>query len=83
MCHGREGRGDGDVAKDRRPKIRDFSSPSELKSRSDGELFYIIKNGKAQMPPEGERTKADEIWDLVNYIRTLPKPAADSLRRQQ
>jgi hypothetical protein len=25
------------------------------------------------MPPEGKRAKTDDIWGLVNYIRSLSK----------
>ena len=25
------------------------------------------------MPPEGARVKTDELWDLVNYVRSLAK----------
>ena len=41
-----------------------------MKNRTDGELFYIIRNGKGEdMPPEGDRAKDDDIWNMVNYIR--------------
>ncbi|HKT89946.1 MAG TPA: cytochrome c, partial [Candidatus Sulfotelmatobacter sp.] len=57
----------------------DFTNPDTLKSRTDGELFYIIKNGHNDMPAEGPRVKTEEVWDLVNYIRTFnKKPATDS-----
>lgn len=76
MCHGKDGYGKGDVAEDMKLKIGDFSDPAALKERTDGELFYIIKNGKGQMPPEGDRVKPDALWDLVNYIRSFAKKAA-------
>jgi mono/diheme cytochrome c family protein len=82
MCHGKDGYGKGDVATDLKLKISDFSDPAALKERTDGELFYIIKNGKGQMPPEGDRVKPDRIWDMVNYIRsfatTKPTPEEKS-----
>lgn len=79
MCHGKEGDGKGDVAKDMKLQIVDFTDPATLKDRTDGELFYIIKNGHQDMPPEGDRVKTDEAWDLVNYVRSLAKkkPEAD------
>jgi mono/diheme cytochrome c family protein len=76
MCHGKDGYGKGDVAEDMKLKISDFSDPAALKERTDGELFYIIKNGKGQMPPEGDRVKPDALWDMVNYIRSFAKKAA-------
>jgi mono/diheme cytochrome c family protein len=39
----------------------------------DGELFYVIKNGKGKMPGEGDRAKDDDIWNLVIYVRGLAK----------
>jgi mono/diheme cytochrome c family protein len=71
MCHGKDGNGKGDVADDMKLKISDFSDPAALKDRTDGELFYIIKNGKGQMPPEGDRVKPEALWDLVNYVRAF------------
>ena len=38
-------------------KVSDFTDPATLKDRTDGELFYIIKVGKGDMPPEGARVK--------------------------
>jgi mono/diheme cytochrome c family protein len=52
MCHGKEGDGKRDVAIDMKLKMHDYTDPASLKDRTDGELFYIIKNGKDQMPPE-------------------------------
>jgi mono/diheme cytochrome c family protein len=36
-------------------------------------LFYIIKNGKGEMTGEGDRLKPDELWNLVNYVRSFSK----------
>ena len=44
-----------------------------MKNRTDGEWFYIIRNGKGDMPPEGDRAKDEEVWNIVNYIRSLAK----------
>jgi hypothetical protein len=57
-------------------KVSDFTDPATLKARTDGELFYVIKNGKGDMPPEGARLKSDGFWDLVNYIRWFAKKKA-------
>jgi mono/diheme cytochrome c family protein len=83
MCHGKDGDGKGDVGADMKLKVSDFTDPTTLEERTDGELFYIIKFGKADMPPEGARVKTDELWDLVNYVRSLAKksPSADKTAR--
>ena len=73
MCHGKNGDGKGDLAADMKAKLADYHDPAALKDRTDGELFYIIKNGKGEMPSEGDRAKPDAMWNLVNYIRSLAK----------
>jgi len=73
-CHGATGDGKTDVAKDL--KIPDLTDPALLKARTDGELFYILKNGHGNMPPEGDRVKAEQLWDLVNYVRSLARKQA-------
>lgn len=78
MCHGKEGNGQGQTAIDMKLPIADFTDPTTIKDRTDGELFYIIKNGHQDMPPEGSRIKTEENWDLVNYVRSLAKQASDS-----
>ena len=73
MCHGKNGDGKGDTAKDMKLTIGDFTDPATLKDHTDGELFYVIKNGHNDMPPEGPRIKTEEGWDLVNYVRSFAK----------
>jgi len=73
MCHNTNGDGKGSLASDMKLKLADFTDPTTLKERTDGEIFYIIKNGHQDMPPEGDRIKVEENWDLVNYVRSLSK----------
>ena len=72
MCHGKDGDGKGDMASDMK-NVTDFTNPDALKNRTDGELFYVIRRGKGEMPPEGDRAKDDDIWNMVNYVRSLGK----------
>lgn len=71
QCHGASGDGKTEAAKNIR--IPDLTDPAVLKNRTDGELFYVIKNGRGEMPLEGNRVKPDQLWDLVNYVRSLAK----------
>jgi mono/diheme cytochrome c family protein len=73
-CHGVNGDGKTDVAKEL--KVPDLTDPARLKDRTDGELFYILKTGHGNMPPEGDRVKPEQLWDLVNYIRSLARKQA-------
>ena len=75
MCHGANGDGKGDIADGLKTKMNDLTSPATLKDKKDGEIFYLIKNGKGEMPAEGDRVKADDVWNLVIYCRSLSKGA--------
>lgn len=72
MCHGDNGDGKGDMAADVK-NVTDFTKPDTMKDRTDGELFHIIRKGKGDMPPEGDRAKDDDVWNLVNYVRAFAK----------
>jgi mono/diheme cytochrome c family protein len=73
MCHGANGDGKGDLAGEMKPPLKDYTDLAALKDLSDGELFYIIKNGKGQMPPEGDRAKPEDIWNMVILVRSFAK----------
>lgn len=83
MCHGKDGNGQGETAKDMKLKIVDFTNPNTLKDRTDGEIYYIIKNGHNDMPAEGPRIKTEEGWDLVNYVRAFSKGKDADTKPQQ
>jgi mono/diheme cytochrome c family protein len=83
MCHGKDGDGKGETAKDMKLAIADFTDPATLKDRTDGEIFYIIKNGHKDMPPEGQRVKTEQNWGLVNYVRSLAKKKSDAEQKPQ
>jgi mono/diheme cytochrome c family protein len=73
LCHGANGNGKGDLAGEMKPPLKDYTDPAALAGLSDGELFYIIKNGQGQMPGEGDRAKSAEMWNMVILIRSFAK----------
>lgn len=73
MCHGTAGAGDGDLAADMKLKLKDYRDPESLKSMTDGEIYTIIEQGKGQMSGEEGRMKPSQIWNVVNYVKTLGK----------
>jgi mono/diheme cytochrome c family protein len=83
LCHGESGNGKGDLAADIKPPLKDYTDPAALKDLTDGEIFYIIKNGHKDMPPEGQRVKTEQNWDLVNYVRSLAKKKSDAEQKPQ
>jgi|HubBroStandDraft_2_1064218.scaffolds.fasta_scaffold08720_2 mono/diheme cytochrome c family protein len=76
MCHGKEGDGSGDLAVDMKLKLRDYRDAASLKTMTDGDIYVIIEKGKGQMMGEEGRLKPDQIWDVVNYVRSLSKTTA-------
>jgi|GEM_PF-6681049 len=71
MCHGKGGDGVSEI--DAKTKLHDYRDPASLKGLTDGQIFYIIENGRGAMPGEGPRAKPDEVWNLVIYLRSLSK----------
>lgn len=85
-CHGNDGRGKTKIGQNLYPKAPDMWLP-ETQSLSDGELFYIIKNGVrlTGMPAWGEPGPEDdtETWELVYFIRHLPKITPEELAEME
>ena len=71
LCHGTEGLGDGPASVGLNPPVADLVVHVPL--HPDRALFDFIHDGiqGAAMPALGETLSDDEIWHLVNYIRTL------------
>jgi hypothetical protein len=53
-----------------------------LKDITDGELSYIITKGKGGMTGEEGRVKPEEVWNIVNYLRSLA-PKETPLKSKQ
>lgn len=81
-CHGNDGRGKTTIGQNLYPKAPDMWA-KETQSLSDGEVFYIIKNGVrlAGMPAWGEDSAEDDLesWHLVHFIRHLPQITVEEL----
>lgn len=72
-CHGKMGAGDGSKAAQLKEPLNDFSTAT-VQSQSDGSLFYKIDQGRDEMPSFKKKIPDhDDIWSLVNYIRTMKK----------
>lgn len=72
-CHGAKGLGDGPLApKD--PPPANLTDAQWKYGASDGEIFYTIKNGvgpDSEMKPMKTKLSDKDIWNVVNYIRSL------------
>lgn len=74
-CHGIEGRKPTPIGRWMYPRTLDLGSP-EVQQWSDAELFWIIKNGirLSGMPGFAKIHSDKEIWNLVQYVRSLGAP---------
>jgi mono/diheme cytochrome c family protein len=71
MCHGKTGDADGPAVIELNIHPAKLSDPKL--NESDGSLFWKITTGKKPMPAYRKRLSETDRWNLVNYIRTLPK----------
>lgn len=73
-CHGPLGAGDGPFGKNLKPSPRALTNSEWQQSRSDGELFWVIKNGSpgtgmvSLIPSD---INEDDAWHVIQYVRTL------------
>lgn len=71
-CHGKMGMGDGVKAKTLKTFPGDFSS-ADFHKQTDGEIFYKTKFGRDEMPKFDKKLPDEDIWSMVNYMRTFKK----------
>ncbi len=69
-CHGRNGLGDGPKARTLETFSGDFSS-DYYQNQTDGEHFYKTKYGRGEMPGYEGKVSDEDIWHMVNYMRTF------------
>ena len=70
-CHGSEGLGDGPKAEELDTPSGDFTT-KEFHAQSDGSLFYKSLEGRDDMPGFKKKIPVEEdLWSVVNYMRTL------------
>ncbi len=76
-CHGKDGKGlGGDIEPGtlKGPLPRDFTDPDWQAARTDGELFWILKNGSkgtamARFVPLV--LTEEEAWQVLRYVRSF------------
>ena len=73
-CHGKDGKGLGDIPGLVGKLPRDFTDKTWQKARTDGELFWILKNGSpgtdmASFIPL--ILNEEEAWQVLLYVRSF------------
>ena len=69
LCHGKQARGDGALAKNL--KTRPTNLVLRAGHHSDGDFAWKIANGRGDMPAFKDQLTKNQIWDLVNFIQGL------------
>jgi len=72
VCHGPKGKGDGIGSTALLPKPANFLKPA-FTGQPDGVLFWKISTGRPPMPSFKEVLAGEDIWAIIEYIRTLTK----------
>jgi mono/diheme cytochrome c family protein len=75
-CHGASGKGDGSMATKLKSKPSDLTDAEWTHGPSDGEIFTLIRDGAKNAGMKAFRGALSDrqMWDLVNYIRSLGPP---------
>ena len=86
VCHANDGSGQTAIGRNLYPKAPDMRAAA-TQNLSDGELFYIIENGVkfTGMPAWGDGTQenATASWNLVHFIRRLPRLTPADIHRME
>jgi len=70
-CHGTKGKGDGPKASQLDTECGDFTKAT-FQAQTDGAIFYKTSEGRKDMPSFKKKIPdAEDIWAVVNYVRTL------------
>ena len=77
ICHGSDGHGKTEAGVGLYPPPLDLS-PAALaqRRRTDGELFYLIRNGVRNTGMPGWQLPDAQTWDLVAFLRNLPETSS-------
>jgi mono/diheme cytochrome c family protein len=78
ICHANNGSGKTQIGANLYPPAPDMRADSTQRL-SDGEIFYIIKNGIRFTGMPGWGGEDEENWKLVLFIRHLPQLSAKEL----
>jgi mono/diheme cytochrome c family protein len=73
-CHGANA--EGGAGNDLIPAAPDLTDAEWKHGSTDGEIFSAIKNGvppELNMIPFADQLKDAEIWNVVNYLRSIAK----------
>ena len=74
-CHGETGQGEGLFVQHKGPKPPAYNSDA-LKDLPEGKMYHTIMYGKNMMGSHASQVTATQRWKIIQYVKTLQKPAA-------
>jgi mono/diheme cytochrome c family protein len=70
ICHGANGNGLGMMAQGPTALPRNFACAETMRGISDGQLFWVVKNGSGGTGMPAYKFLSDkQIWQLILYLR--------------
>ena len=79
-CHDRAGTGKGSVALKTPAWQPSNLHEDRIKKMADGEIFFIITNGKRSMPPYRFQIQSErDRWAIVAFVRALQRMSSGSI----
>lgn len=78
-CHDRTGSGQGIVNK-REPTYKPGNLHEDrIKAMADGEIFFVLTNGRRTMPSYRFQLSEQERWSVVYYVRALQRTTSGTM----
>ncbi len=73
-CHGSGGAGNGPASEYLEPKPFNFTNAEVQKQHSEGQYYHFLLFGLpgSAMPAWGDYLAVQDIWDVINFVRTIP-----------
>ncbi len=83
ICHAAPGKAPTDIRQGLQPNPPNLAETSQ--QWSGAELFWIIKNGikMTGMPAFGPTHQDEQIWNIVSFVRCLPKISAQEFKAME
>jgi cbb3-type cytochrome c oxidase subunit III len=72
-CHGESGKGDGKMGAQLKPLPSNLTDAEWKHGSTEGEIFTVVRDGVKTTPMKSFKSKMTEheLWDVVNYVRSL------------
>lgn len=81
ICHGGPGKEPSEIGKGLRPDPPDLAKVADQMSPS--EIFWVMENGirMTGMPAFGATHEAKELWEMVSFVKSLPRLSPEEYRK--